>query len=95
MLIAFGSFPQHYAAASLKLFGIQILYPVVDGFPQHYAAASLKLPVGGKRYWKGWGFPQHYAAASLKLSDAAPPPVVTPAFSAALRCGLIEAANMV
>ncbi len=37
------------------------------------------------------GFPQHYAAASLKLLDMAFEEVDRARFSAALRCGLIEA----
>ena len=37
------------------------------------------------------GFPQHYAAASLKQGETAPEPEPVRRFSAALRCGLIEA----
>ena len=84
-------FPQHYAAASLK--------QEVDGhdltlgqrFPQHYAAASLKLSdVHAQERWRG-RFPQHYAAASLKLHRPTVARLLRAAFSAALRCGLIEA----
>ncbi len=60
-------------------------------FPQHYAAASLKpgflsLEIAGIH-----GFPQHYAAASLKRFFKPYPYQLKFMFSAALRCGLIEA----
>ena len=61
-------------------------------FPQHYAAASLKRSnLLGSRRRRVFRFPQHYAAASLKrLIDVSDSPVLR-MFSAALRCGLIEA----
>ena len=61
------------------------------GFPQHYAAASLKQDVNLIVVLPGDRFPQHYAAASLKPSASARSPDKQKSFSAALRCGLIEA----
>ncbi len=60
-------------------------------FPQHYAAASLKhLYTHGRQLWVV-SFPQHYAAASLKLFVPVSAGRAPYWFSAALRCGLIEA----
>ncbi len=61
------------------------------GFPQHYAAASLKLLGVCSTARMPGGFPQHYAAASLKLGVLVVMISVLLSFSAALRCGLIEA----
>ena len=60
-------------------------------FPQHYAAASLKPGVQRSPRAKRDGFPQHYAAASLKRLSSTLKAMGLQAFSAALRCGLIEA----
>ena len=109
-------FPQHYAAASLKLVpsnerlrqGVQFSAALRCGlieasvttiapctfigrFPQHYAAASLKLTRGVKAGLESLSFPQHYAAASLKRRVIMSTTQGCGSFSAALRCGLIEA----
>ena len=60
-------------------------------FPQHYAAASLKQSALLSNERRKVGFPQHYAAASLKLGRQAHNMAREHPFSAALRCGLIEA----
>ena len=85
------SFPQHHAAASLKLLYEREQNQSTNRFPQHHAAASLKLA--------GWSttkprincFPQHHAAASLKLAMFNGKFYFFSRFSAASCCGLIEA----
>ncbi len=62
-----------------------------EGFPQHYAAASLKPSRGWTLSTACIGFPQHYAAASLKPCRFTSGGWGERMFSAALRCGLIEA----
>ena len=61
------------------------------GFPQHYAAASLKRETTSRPSQAASRFPQHYAAASLKRVELQEFLSVSGVFSAALRCGLIEA----
>ena len=89
------SFPQHYAAASLKQPGPAARRRYASRFPQHYAAASLKLVLGRDIDERPVCFPQHYAAASLKLVRSPPGACGSQWFSAALRCGLIEAAGSI
>ena len=84
-------FPQHYAAASLKPLSAGCIQIDISRFPQHYAAASLKLKTPGSSSNLFSRFPQHYAAASLKQRGPLLTQKITGGFSAALRCGLIEA----
>ncbi len=86
-------FPQHYAAASLKHWCISITLVMAGRFPQHYAAASLKPIWCEFNHPRLKCFPQHYAAASLKLPRDGWLPTPCGRFSAALRCGLIEASR--
>ncbi len=67
----------------------------VLGIPQRFAAASLKH---GAQVLQGEGafegIPQRFAAASLKLEGFQLVPVELLEYSAAIRCGLIEAVRL-
>ena len=66
-----------------------------DRVPQHYAAASLKPVTAPRRALILRCVPQHYAAASLKRRKLGSTVNMGGKCSAALRCGLIEAARCV
>ena len=84
-------FPQRYAAASLKPHAGWLRGCRAGGFPQRYAAASLKLGFFIHFNLDIARFPQRYAAASLKRVAFSLSLRCMFWFSAALRCGLIEA----
>ncbi len=62
------------------------------GIPQRFAAASLKPALPARRPSSHpCGIPQRFAAASLKPSVPPLHLLTLPTYSAAIRCGLIEA----
>ena len=87
--------PQRFAAASLK----HVCYcrtPIRrSSIPQRFAAASLKRHRLCQVVPQDVRIPQRFAAASLKRGLRVTCMVMPCAYSAAIRCGLIEAGTLI
>ncbi len=83
--------PQRFAAASLKRERFRPRLGICRSIPQRFAAASLKQRLHLRQCALSGRIPQRFAAASLKQPCVVPRPHIGEVYSAAIRCGLIEA----